>query len=138
MLLQGILGLPLILPISTLIAGIRGADLSTAYSSMVSGVRDIFQNPQNETSLPQQLTQDEYKKAVSDAITEVVVNMDSDVCVQKASEWIQLFNASDDGAVRMSHESETRTTVENNNDGSKGDEQIEANVTNTRVESQFP
>ena len=121
-LLQGILGLPLILPISTLIAGIKGADLSQAYSSIVTGVRDIFQNPQNATALPKKFSQDEYKKAVSDAINEVVVNMDSDVCVQKASEWIQLFNASDDGTVEMPQESETRLTVENNNDGSKADD----------------
>ena len=120
--LQGVLGLPLILSTSTLVTGTRGANLSEAFTSIVKGVRDIFQNPQNATALPKKRSQDEYKKAISDAISKVVVNTSSDECIQKAAEWVQLFAASESGEVEVPQEQEIRINVDNNNDGSKADE----------------
>ena len=50
--LGAVLGPPLTLQTATLITGTRGAELSEAYTSIITGVREIFQNPHNTTALP--------------------------------------------------------------------------------------
>ena len=104
--LNGILGAPLILQTSTLITGIKGANLTDAYTSIVTGVREIFQNPQNATALPKKFSPDDYKNAVSTALSDVVTNISSEDRVQKATEWITLFTDSNDGKVEMPQEQE--------------------------------
>ena len=104
--LNGILGAPLILQTSTLITGIKGENLTDAYTSIVAGVREIFQNPQNATALPKKFAPDDYKNAVSTALSDVVTNISSEDRVQKATEWITLFTDSNDGKVEMPQEQE--------------------------------
>ena len=110
--LAGALGLPFTMQVGTLIAGTKGADRSGAYTSIVEGVREIFENPLNKKTLPTKFSHDQYKSAISGALSYVLISVTTDICVTKATEWVQLFNESKDGTVKMP---ETVETGENGN-----------------------
>ena len=112
--LIGALGPSLIMQCTTLVTGTKGATMSSAYASIVAGVQEIFSNPSNETILPKKFTEETYKNAISNAISKIVMNMTSDTCIQKATEWNTKFVVSADGKIEIEAE-DIEMNISNNN-----------------------
>ena len=97
--LTSVFGMFLVRHTATLVEALKGSNLTEMFETVTNGVRDLFLNGDIKSLLPAKLAEEKYKKAISLAVTQIIVNTPSEDCVQKAITWSGLYEKSETGEV---------------------------------------
>ena len=97
--LTSVFGMFLARHTATLVEALKGSNLTEMFETVTNGVRDLFSNGDIKSLLPAKLAEEKYKKAISLAVTQIIVNTPSEDCVQKAVTWSGLYEKSETGEV---------------------------------------